>query len=726
MDIRHPTSFIAELAEEISNTAVAKSNALALCKELNMGERELEEITSSQLTEQDWQELETILRQLEQDKKTVQQFCEEHNATDRFLRISNDENIPLLFWHATAKVLENKWMKETLLTTINQPLEELLKTYHSFEFTSGNYIKELRCCIIIFSTDLTASVRDKARFTDKEYSTTLLTLLSGQAPYWLAEHLIKHGTPIPTDDEYPHDPLLVRAHHNLLYSACYWNNHPLVAVLTHTDVYTRCPEDIKTAAFLFSVCRGGYETLAIFEHAGMNPTVIDNQGNNAWHWLVYDAAHNENSRLTERQLTAIADYLRGRVDINAANRNGNTPLHLAVANPRLLPTLIAAGADVYATDMEGNTALHKTAPYCFDLETYGCLFLPLLNHRNLAGYTPLDIALQRGNFKFAMWALKQGADVSLRVNPSIEPITLLLEGLANFVKEHLHVAPITKRYHYYPAMVASAEVITHALTVRPAASIQADETMFNHLLSVITSLARYQPDYTESLRELVKGLRDADGNTIYHYAATHNPMAFNGLVSFWLNWQDVLPIFVPNKLQQTVANDLVKSPALLLPIMRNLFDDYHARPEIALALVQALRPLTTNSEQQDLLTIYQLIAESWEKSNTHFHALATKRHAIRNLLSAFQIVPFNEPRFLQAIKDINDVNLNEALVNFYQKTDQRELAGKIKDLAVKDLPAEAKVLPSLVRTPVTTYGSKPTVPRSTTNDPDANKRCSLM
>lgn len=77
---------------------------------------------------------------------------------------------------------------------------------------------------------------------------------------------------------------------------------------------------------------------------------------------------------TCRERVAIVETLiAGGADVNARNRNGATPLHIAAGHPfssDLVRAFIAAGADTGAKDTVGNTVLH-VAPWVLPRECRG-------------------------------------------------------------------------------------------------------------------------------------------------------------------------------------------------------------------------------------------------------------------------------------------------------------------------------------------------------------------
>jgi len=105
------------------------------------------------------------------------------------------------------------------------------------------------------------------------------------------------------------------------------------------------------------------------------------------------------------QISIVRYFLEKGANPNCPARRKQTPLMLAIAqnNVAIAKELLTAGADVAATDVDGNTAFHYAAK-CASPEIMK-LFLssPKNNFQNLAstpniyGYTPLDIAIQHKN-----------------------------------------------------------------------------------------------------------------------------------------------------------------------------------------------------------------------------------------------------------------------------------------------------------------------------------------
>jgi ankyrin repeat protein len=140
---------------------------------------------------------------------------------------------------------------------------------------------------------------------------------------------------------------------------------------------------------------------------------------------------------SERRLAMVERLIAAGADVNAAAKDGRTPLHWACGFdvPDAIPLLLRAGADVHARDVEGNTPLFVAGPKSAALlmaagadvharnregnvplhrNHQPALLVPGINVRNAAGLTPLHYAALAGNARAIEWLLEQGADPNLR------------------------------------------------------------------------------------------------------------------------------------------------------------------------------------------------------------------------------------------------------------------------------------------------------------------------
>lgn len=101
---------------------------------------------------------------------------------------------------------------------------------------------------------------------------------------------------------------------------------------------------------------------------------------------------------------AVPLLLKAGARVDARDENGATPLFFS--SPVSARLLIAAGADPLARDREGNVPLHRNAN--------PALLVAGINVRNTAGLTPLHYAALAGNMESMKWLLTHGADAKAR------------------------------------------------------------------------------------------------------------------------------------------------------------------------------------------------------------------------------------------------------------------------------------------------------------------------
>jgi len=117
-------------------------------------------------------------------------------------------------------------------------------------------------------------------------------------------------------------------------------------------------------------------------------------------------------------------------DVAAADRNGNSVIHHAVATGKLdlMDTLLSAGADVDSVNNRGQSALHLAtsagdfAACQLLLDRGASLDLP-----DNAGNTPLHIAARAGNLELCEYFLFLGAQPSLENAEGRTPLDLAAE-----------------------------------------------------------------------------------------------------------------------------------------------------------------------------------------------------------------------------------------------------------------------------------------------------------
>ncbi len=187
---------------------------------------------------------------------------------------------------------------------------------------------------------------------------------------------------------------------------------------------------------LMAACAGHNSEIIGYALTNVSPKDVDKEGSNAFHYL---------SRKSDGQDTAAITklLLEGGVPIDQKNKNGLTPLMMAVINNNvgLVNELLSKGADINAVDKQGNTALI----YACALNKQEMIGAVLsannldVTHKNNQGFSAYLIASQRD--------LLQNNETIGRIDIESEEIkcekntypklakTLLLRGADPYVSE---------------------------------------------------------------------------------------------------------------------------------------------------------------------------------------------------------------------------------------------------------------------------------------------------
>lgn len=169
---------------------------------------------------------------------------------------------------------------------------------------------------------------------------------------------------------------------------------------------------------------------------GANIHIKDNEGNSALHVAassgiikLIQAKIKDTDYYDKKSLYNILRILVWRnTDINAKNKNGDTPLLLAVYRKReaTVELLISAGANVNVKNKDGNTALYVAASEG-DLKTVEILVLQgraEMNLKNKNGNTALHMAVYHKDYFVVKFLVEQGADVNIENDKDQKPLDL--------------------------------------------------------------------------------------------------------------------------------------------------------------------------------------------------------------------------------------------------------------------------------------------------------------
>jgi len=170
----------------------------------------------------------------------------------------------------------------------------------------------------------------------------------------------------------------------------------------------------KSTALLHNAAKIGFKELVQqLIKDGANVAIGDSQKRTPLHYA------------TTKEVAALL-----MLDINARDKSGNTPLHLAVQNnrPEIVYFLIDNGAKVNVKKSDGQTPLHL-AVQDNRLEMVSFLIAngAKLNVKNSDGDTPLYIAISLKRQNINQLLLEHGAEINIQNNHRITPLDIALQ-----------------------------------------------------------------------------------------------------------------------------------------------------------------------------------------------------------------------------------------------------------------------------------------------------------
>ncbi len=139
-------------------------------------------------------------------------------------------------------------------------------------------------------------------------------------------------------------------------------------------------------------------------------------------------------------LSVVNLLLKEEADVNAQNKGGSTPLHLAAYRDlfNIVKELIDNNAGVNERDSNGNTPLHLAAYRgLFDIVKELIDNNANVNKKNSDGNTPLHLAAYKGHFYVVEELVERGANMEIEAGNGKTPLELARENNASEVVDYL-------------------------------------------------------------------------------------------------------------------------------------------------------------------------------------------------------------------------------------------------------------------------------------------------
>jgi ankyrin repeat protein len=180
-----------------------------------------------------------------------------------------------------------------------------------------------------------------------------------------------------------------------------------------------------------------FDTIRLLLNYGINPNVVDNEGNTPLSVLVDHGLKLEDSSERELFLERLVFLLKFRVNVDIQDKNGYTVFHKTVIANDLgvVEKLLTKKADLTITDNQGRTALHHTQwngnhKIARWLISAGAD----INQIDKSGFTLLNYAAIFGHIDLAVTLIKSGVLMYNRKKKSKKVAKLLKEKEKNLDK----------------------------------------------------------------------------------------------------------------------------------------------------------------------------------------------------------------------------------------------------------------------------------------------------
>jgi ankyrin repeat protein len=180
-----------------------------------------------------------------------------------------------------------------------------------------------------------------------------------------------------------------------------------------------------------------FGTLRLLFNYGINPNIMDNEGNTPLSILVEHGIKLKDAKEREFFLERLVFLLKFRVNIDIQDKNGYTVFHKTVIADDLsvVEKLLTKKADLTLMDNQGRTALHHTQWHGnYKIARWLIAAGADINQIDKSGFTLLNYAALFGHIDLVVTLIKSGVLMYNKKKKSIKVAKLLKEKEANLDK----------------------------------------------------------------------------------------------------------------------------------------------------------------------------------------------------------------------------------------------------------------------------------------------------
>ena len=262
-------------------------------------------------------------------------------------------------------------------------------------------------------------------------------------PADVVETLIKHGAEVNTCNKRGETPLHFAVERSLANEAEEKEALSVIKLLLDSSAKTHFHNYRgKTPLHMAARRTGKPSILEVLPKGRVNTNARDGDGQTPLHFAIEGGVLW--GKITEKKaLSVLKLLLDSNSDIDARNKDGRTPLHSAVSwnhCPSIIETLIKHGADVNTRDKYEKTPLHNVASSIEEPDNELVIFETLIKHgadvnaRSKGGKTPLhNVASSIKNPDSSIFEtlIKHGADVNACDNFGRTPLHNVASTISN-------------------------------------------------------------------------------------------------------------------------------------------------------------------------------------------------------------------------------------------------------------------------------------------------------